>query len=102
MIIHGNEENFNELINNGEVLVDFFATWCGPCRMLGPVLEEISGDRAGVKIVKIDVDECPNLSRKYGVMSVPTLFLFKDGKEVSKQNGFMPKEALLDWINENV
>lgn len=102
MIIHGNESNFNELIASGEVLVDFFATWCGPCRMLGPVLEEMSSERSGVKIVKIDVDECPNLSRQYGVMSVPTLFLFKDGKEVSKQNGFMPKEALLDWINENV
>jgi len=102
MIIHGNEENFNELISSGEVLVDFFATWCGPCRMLSPVLEEMSTERSGVKIVKIDVDECPNLSRKYGVMSVPTLFLFKDGKEVSKQNGFMPKEVLLDWINENV
>ena len=102
MIIHGNEENFNELISSGEVLVDFFATWCGPCRMLSPVLEEMSTERSGVKIVKIDVDECPNLSRKYGVMSVPTLFLFKDGKEVSKQNGFMPKEALIDWINENV
>ena len=101
MIIHGNEENFNELIKSGEVLVDFFATWCGPCRMLGPVLEELSSDRAGVKIVKIDVDECPNLARSFGVMSVPTLFLFRDGKEVSKQNGFMPKEALLDWINEN-
>jgi len=101
MIIHGNEENFNELIKNGEVLVDFFATWCGPCRMLGPVLEELNSDRIGVKIVKIDVDECPNLARNFGVMSVPTLFLFKDGKEVSKQNGFMPKEALLDWINEN-
>ena len=93
MIIHGNEENFNELIKSGEVLVDFFATWCGPCRMLGPVLEELSSDRAGVKIVKIDVDECPNLARNFGVMSVPTLFLFKDGKEVSKQNGFMPKET---------
>jgi len=102
MIIHGNEENFNELISSGEVLVDFFATWCGPCRMLSPVLEEMSTERSGVKIVKIDVDECPNLSRKYGVMSVPTLFLFKDGKEISKQNGFMPKEVLLDWINENV
>jgi len=102
MIIHGNEENFNELISSGEVLVDFFATWCGPCRMLSPVLEEMSTERSGVKIVKIDVDECPNLSRKYGVMSVPTLFLFKDGKEISKQNGFMPKEALIDWINENV
>lgn len=102
MIVHGNEENFNELIASGEVLVDFFATWCGPCRMLSPVLEEIASDRASVKVVKIDVDECPNLARNYGVMSVPTLYLFKDGKKISKQNGYMPKEELLEWINENV
>ena len=101
-IIHGNEENFNSLIENGEVLVDFFATWCGPCRMLSPVLEEISSDRIGIKVVKIDVDECPNLARNFGVMSVPTLYLFKDGKEISKQNGFMPKEELLGWINDNI
>ena len=101
-MIHGNENNFNELISNGEVLVDFFATWCGPCRMLGPVLEEVSNDRIGVKIVKIDVDECPNLARSFGVMSVPTLILFKDGKEVSKENGFMPKEELVDWINKSI
>lgn len=100
-IIHGNEDNFNELINSGEVLVDFFATWCGPCRMLSPVLEELSSDRLDVKIVKIDVDECPNLARSFGVMSIPTLLLFKDGKEVAKENGFMPKEALIDWINNN-
>ena len=98
-VIYGNEENFNSLIESGEVLVDFFATWCGPCRMLSPVLEEISSDRAGIKVVKIDVDECPNLARNFGVMSVPTLYLFKDGKEISKQNGFMPKEELLEWIN---
>ena len=101
-MIHGNENNFNELISNGEVLVDFFATWCGPCRMLGPVLEEVSNDRVGVKIVKIDVDECPNLARSFGVMSVPTLILFKDGKEVSKENGFIPKEELVDWINKSI
>lgn len=101
-MIHGNENNFNELISNGEVLVDFFATWCGPCRMLGPVLEEVSNDRVEVKIVKIDVDECPNLARSFGVMSVPTLILFKDGKEVSKENGFMPKEELVDWINKSI
>ena len=101
-MIHGNENNFNELISDGEVLVDFFATWCGPCRMLGPVLEEVSNDRIGVKIVKIDVDECPNLARSFGIMSVPTLLLFKDGKEISKTNGFMPKEELVDWINRSI
>ena len=101
-IIYGNEENFNELISNGNILVDFFATWCGPCKMLSPVLEEISNDRSSVKVVKIDVDECPNLARNFGVMSVPTLFLFKDGKQIAKENGYMPKEVLIDWINQNI
>lgn len=101
-IIHGEEQNFNELISGGEVLVDFFATWCGPCRMLSPILEEISSDRSSIKVVKIDVDECPNLARNFGVMSVPTLYLFKNGKEVAKKNGFMSKEDLIDWLNEIV
>lgn len=100
-VLHGNNENFNDLIASGKVLVDFYATWCGPCKMLGPVLEEISTDRAEVKIVKIDVDENPDLARKFGIMSVPTMYLFNEGKEVSHKNGYMPKEEILDWINEN-
>lgn len=100
-VLHGNQDNFNELISSGEVLVDFFATWCGPCKMLSPVLEEMSSDRTDIKIVKIDVDENPDLARQYGVMSVPTLFLFQNGKQVSSQNGYMPKEELINWINEN-
>lgn len=100
-IIYGNEENFNELTSSGKVLVDFFATWCGPCKMLGAILEELSEERNSVKIVKIDVDENPNLARQFGVMSIPTMYLFKDGKEISKQNGFMPKEELLEWINNS-
>ena len=82
-IIHGTETDFNTHINDSLVLVDFFATWCGPCKMLGPVLEEIANDRVDVKIVKIDTDECPNLSKEYGIMSVPTLMLFKNGEVVS-------------------
>lgn len=100
-ILSGNIDNFNELISSGEVLVDFFATWCGPCKMLSPVLEEISNDRKQIKIVKIDVDENPSLAQNFGVMSVPTLFLFKDGKEVSHQSGYIEKEELLEWIDEN-
>jgi len=99
-IIHGNEGNFNELINDELVLVDFFANWCGPCKMLSPILEEISNDRSSVKIVKIDVDECEKLARSYGIMSIPTLLLFKNGKLVNQKTGFMPKEELIRWIEE--
>lgn len=100
-IIHGNENNFTDLISNGITLVDFYAEWCGPCKMLGPVLEDLSNDRNEVKIVKIDIDENQNLARNYGIMSVPTLLLFKDGSLISTKNGFMPKELLNNWIEEN-
>lgn len=92
--------NFNEQIKEGVVLVDFFATWCGPCKMQSPVLEELKEDRSDVKVVKIDVDQETEIAREYGVMSIPTLILFKDGKEVAKNVGFMPKELLVQWINE--
>lgn len=100
-IIHGNESNFNDLINDDVVLVDFFATWCGPCRMLGPVLEEIASDRSSVKIVKIDIDESASLAKNYGIMSVPTLLLFKQGKLVGQRTGFAPKEEITNWIETN-
>lgn len=92
--------NFNEQIKEGVVLVDFFATWCGPCKMQSPVLEELKEDRSDVKVVKIDVDQETEIARLYGVMSIPTLILFKYGKEVAKNVGFMPKELLVQWINE--
>ncbi len=100
-VIIGNENNFNELIDNDFTIVDFFATWCGPCKMLGPVLEEIANERSEVKVVKIDVDENNNLARTYGIMSVPTMILFKNGKPVATKNGYMPKELIEEWVNEN-
>lgn len=96
-VIHGNEKDFENLINKDLVLVDFFATWCGPCKMLGPVLESLEN----IDVVKIDVDECPDLARNYGIMSVPTLMIFRNGELKNKQSGFMPKEALEEWIKEN-
>lgn len=101
MITKGNEQNFESLIQKGVVVVDFFATWCGPCKMLGPVLEELAQNRSEIQIIKMDVDENPNLSRTYGIMSVPTILLFKDGKLIDKKTGFMPKELLTEWIEEN-
>ena len=99
-IIHANKDNFNSVINNDVVLVDFFANWCGPCKMLGPVLEEMANERSSVKIVKVDIDESMELARQYGIMSVPTLLLFKDGNLVAQTTGFMSKNDLENWINE--
>ena len=97
-IIHANEENFNDLIMKGKVLVDFFATWCGPCKMLTPILEELASDRSDTKIVKVDVDECEGLARQFGVMSIPTLIQFDNGKIVDKKVGFQSKEEISEWL----
>ncbi len=91
------EKEFEKEINEGTVLVDFFATWCMPCRMMGQILEEVDRELNGKgKIVKVDVDQNENLARKFGVMSIPTLVLFKDGKMVSKNVGVMQKNDCLN------
>lgn len=100
-IIHGNENNFNDIVQGELALVDFFATWCGPCRMLGPVLEELAEERSNITVAKIDVDESASLAKNYGIMSVPTLLLFKDGKLIDQRSGFMPKEELTRWIESH-
>ena len=74
------EEDFDKLIEKGDVLVDFFATWCGPCKMLSPVLEELSDHFERVKVVKVDIDQFEDLTRRHGIMSVPTMEIYKDGK----------------------
>ena len=82
------------------VVVDFWAEWCGPCRMIAPALEEISAEMAGkVKIVKLNIDENPNVAMKFGVRSIPTLIAFKDGQPASMQVGAAPKGKLVEWIN---
>ena len=96
-----NENNFNEIINSEYALIDFYATWCGPCKMLAPILENISESRNNIKIAKVDVDKYENLARTYGVMSIPTLILFKNGQIVDKKIGFVAEKLLTDWINEN-
>lgn len=97
-----NDSNFETEVLKSElpVLVDFFAEWCGPCKMMGPVVEQIADDFKGrAKVVKLNVDEAPETAEKYGVMSIPTFILFKNG-EVSKQKvGGMPKDALAAMLN---
>lgn len=94
------EKEFDNEVKEGIVLVDFFATWCGPCRMMGMTLEEIEkevGDK--VKIVKVDVDEDENLARRFGIMSIPTLLLYVDGKVYEKHVGLWQKDTLVELIN---
>ncbi|MCI7241973.1 MAG: thioredoxin [Bacilli bacterium] len=96
-MIHLENENFDELIKD-KVVVDFFATWCGPCKMLGPVFEELSTEINDIKFIKVDIDEHEDLCRKYKVMSVPTLIVFDKGKEVKRNIGFIPKDKLKEFI----
>ncbi|MCQ6273470.1 thioredoxin [Bacillus sp. V3B] len=100
-ITHATDQTFANETESGLVLVDFWAPWCGPCKMIAPVLEDLDseiGDK--VKIVKLDVDENQETASKYGVMSIPTLIVLKDGKEVDKVIGFQPKEALAERLEK--
>ena len=94
-------ENFNNEIEKDLVLVDFYATWCGPCKMMHPVIEEISKNNESLKILKVNVDNHDDLAREYMVMSIPTLMLFKDGKLVEKNIGFTPNDVLDKWLDNN-
>ena len=93
-------ENFESEVLNSEkpVLVDFWASWCGPCRMLSPIVDEIAEEVQTIKIGKVNVDEQQDLAGKFGVMSIPTLILFKNGQPVNKSVGAKSKAALLDFI----
>lgn len=95
-VINGNE--FKDLVSDGLVLIDFFAEWCGPCRMLAPVLEDFANEESGIEVYKVNVDNDPDLAREFQVSSIPTMILFKDGKQIEKKIGFAPKDALKAWI----
>ena len=101
MLKHINSvEEFDKEVKEGLVLVDFFATWCGPCRMLSPVLEEVSEENQDLKVLKIDVDEVGALAARYGIQSIPTLMLFKNGQRVETRTGYQNKNQLLAFINQ--
>ncbi len=84
--------------DKGRVLVDFYADWCGPCKMLGPILEEVASEISNLKIVKINVDEAQSLAQQYGVMSIPTVYLFDGGMKAGKFVGVKSKEDVIDFI----
>ena len=88
-------DNYDDLINNELVLVDFFAEWCGPCKMLIPNLEKLSEE---FEVIKVNVDEFPELARRYGIMSIPTLYVFKKGELVSKKIGYLEFDQLNEWM----
>ena len=96
-----NRVEFEETIKEGLMLVDFFATWCGPCKMLSPILDELSEEVKDVKFIKVDVDEEGDLAREYGVMSIPNVFLIKDGHVVDSFLGLQSKDTIIDFINKN-
>ncbi len=94
------KENFDAEVKNSTapVLVDFWASWCGPCRMLSPVVDEIAEERSDVKVCKINVDEEPELAAKYGVMSIPTLMVFQNGEAAQTSVGVVPKTKILEML----
>ena len=95
-----NKNNFQEEVLNSDkpVLVDFWAPWCGPCRMVLPIIEEIAEENDDIKVVKINVDEDPELANQFGVMTIPTLYVFKNGQAVNHRSGAMPKEQILAMV----
>jgi len=93
-----NVRNFDSEIEKGTALVDFYADWCGPCKMVSPIVDEIANERTDITVAKVNVDNEGSLAVKYGVVSIPTLIVFKDGKEYARLIGYRPKEDILAML----
>ncbi len=101
-VIRVTNDNFETAIlqTNKPVLIDFYATWCGPCKMVSPLVDEIAEENSDYQICKVDVDEVPELAKKFGVMSIPTLVVLKNGKVISQNVGALPKNAILEMLKQ--
>ena len=91
-------EEFEKEIKEGKVLVDFFATWCGPCKMLTPIIEKVAGEHPELKVLKIDVDEVGELAARFEVQAIPTLLYFEDGEQKDRAMGYVPEVKLLSFV----
>lgn len=102
-MININNNFEDEILNsNGLTIVDFWAPWCGPCKMFGPIFENVSKIKSDIKFCKLNVDEDKeNISKEFGVMSIPTIILFKDGKEIKRNIGFMDEDSLINFLEDN-
>ena len=100
-ILHLNQQNFDETIEHGVTLVDFWASWCGPCKMVAPVLEGLAGKYDGKgKIAKVDIDENPGLAQRFNIMSIPTVMVFRDGRILEQTVGVQPESVYAGLLNE--
>ncbi len=98
-VVYADNTNLEEIIKEESlVLLDFYADWCGPCKMIGPVLEQVAAENPEIKVIKVNVDENISLAQQYGVQGIPALFVLKEGDVVAQKAGFMPKDALVNWV----